>query len=53
MWYLKSNSLVTGREVTFAESLALLAKSDYDSVYMNLDGVQLKVELQPVIHKIG
>lgn len=41
------------REVTFNEFPILLAKSVYNIVNMNLDGVQLKMDLQPEILEVA
>ena len=47
LWCPELNSHVINREVTFDESPVFLTMSVNSSVYMDLNGVQLEVELQP------
>lgn len=46
MWCEELNLFVTSKEVTFNESLVFLGRSGCISIYMDLNGVKLKVEFQ-------
>lgn len=52
LWCQELNPHVINREIIFDESLVVLARSDYSSVYANLNNVQFEVELQPKTSKV-
>ena len=52
LWCLELNSPIINREVTFDESPVLLPRNVNSNVYMDMDGVQLEVELQPETPKV-
>lgn len=53
LWSLELNLPVISNEVTFDESPILLAMSDHGNIHKNLNGIQLKVELQSETPKVA